>query len=80
MAKRDLGDRLFWLANEAEIKGAKTTDIYFLNTKQVLVKHHIDSEVVMEVFVRELPENATWGVRAEQWARQLGRARAATAK
>jgi nicotinate phosphoribosyltransferase len=62
MAKRDLDDRLFWLANEAEIKGAKTTDIYFLNTKEVLTKHHIDSEVVMEVFARDLPGNATWGV------------------
>jgi nicotinate phosphoribosyltransferase len=62
MPKRDLRDRLFWLANEREIKGAKTTDIYFLNTKEVLKKHHIDSEVVMEVFVRELPENAAWGV------------------
>jgi nicotinate phosphoribosyltransferase len=62
MPKRDLRDRLFWLANEREIKSAKTTDIYFLNTKEVLGKHHIDSEVVMEVFVRELPENAAWGV------------------
>ncbi len=62
MAKRDLADRLFWLANESEIKSAKTTDIYFLNTKEVLTKHHIDSEVVMEVFARDLPENATWGV------------------
>jgi len=62
MAKRDLGDRLFWLANEEEIKGAKTTDIYFLNTKEVLTKHHIDSEVTMEVFARDLPENSTWGV------------------
>jgi len=62
MAKRDLRDRLFWLANEGEIKGAKTTDIYFLNTKEVLTKNHIDSEVVMEVFARELPENSMWGV------------------
>ncbi len=62
MAKRDLSDRLFWLANEGEIKRAKTTDIYFLNTKEVLTKHHINSEVVMEVFARDLPENATWGV------------------
>ena len=62
MARRDLRDRLFWLANEREIKGAKTTDIYFLNTKEVLAKNHIDSEVVMEVFARELPENSRWGV------------------
>jgi len=62
MAKRDLRDRLFWLAKEREIKGAKTTDIYFLNTKEVLAKNHIDSEVVMEVYARELPENVMWGV------------------
>jgi len=62
MAKRDLRDRLFWLANEREIKSAKTTDIYFLNTKEVLTKHNIDSEVVMEVYARDLPENARWGV------------------
>jgi len=62
MAKRDLDDRLFWLANEREIKDAKTTDIYFLNTKEVLTKHHIDSEVTMEVYARDLPENSTWGV------------------
>ncbi len=62
MAKRDLRDRLFWLANETEIKSAKTTDIYFLNTKEVLTKHNIDSEVVMEVYARDLPENALWGV------------------
>jgi nicotinate phosphoribosyltransferase len=62
MAKRDLRDRLFWLANEREIKEAKTTDIYFLNTKEILTKNHIDSEVVMEIYARDLPENATWGV------------------
>ena len=62
MGKRDLRDRLFWLANEREIKDAKTTDIYFLNTKEVLTKHHIDSEVTMEVFARDLPDGATWGV------------------
>jgi nicotinate phosphoribosyltransferase len=62
MPKRDLQDRLFWLANEKEIKEAKTTDIYFLNTKEVLSRNHIDSEVVMELFARDLPENGTWGV------------------
>jgi len=62
MAKGDLPDRIFWLANDREIKEAKTTDVYFLNTKEVLAKHHIDSEVVMEVFVRELPYPGIWGV------------------
>jgi nicotinate phosphoribosyltransferase len=60
--KQDLPDRLFWLANEREIKDAKTTDIYFLNTKEVLTKNHLDAEVVMEVFARDLPESGTWGV------------------
>ena len=62
MARGDLPDRRFWLANEGEIKDAKTTDIYFLNTKEVLAKHHLDSQVVMEVFARDLPESGTWGV------------------
>lgn len=62
MAKRDLSDRLFWLANEGEIKNAKTTDIYFLNTKEILTKHHIDSEVVMEIYARDLPDGGMWGV------------------
>ncbi len=62
MAHHDLKDRLFWLATESEIKSSKTTDIYFLNTKNVLDKEHIDSEVAMEVFARELPYPDIWGV------------------
>jgi nicotinate phosphoribosyltransferase len=62
MTQRDLPDRLFWMAREDEIKSAKTTDVYFLNTKDVLTKNHIDSKVVMEVFVRDLPYSSIWGV------------------
>ncbi len=62
MTHRDLSDRLFWMAREDEIKSAKTTDIYFLNTKEVLTKNEIDSEVVMEVYVRDLPYTGIWGV------------------
>jgi nicotinate phosphoribosyltransferase len=62
MAHRDLSDRLFWMAREDEIKNAKTTDVYFLNTKEVLTKNHIDSEVVMEVYARDLPYTGIWGV------------------
>lgn len=63
MSRRDLHDRLFWMAHEDEIKAAKTTDVYFLNTKEVLTKNHIDSEVVMEVYVRDLlPYQGIWGV------------------
>jgi nicotinate phosphoribosyltransferase len=62
MASRDLEDRLFWLATEPEIKSSKTTDIYFMNTKKVLDREQINTEVVMEVFVRELPYPDIWGV------------------
>ena len=62
MKQRDLADRLFWMADQDEIKSAKTTDVYFLNTKEVLAKNHIDSEVVMEVFARDLPYPGIWGV------------------
>ena len=62
MKQRDLADRLFWMADEDEIKSARTTDIYFLNTKEVLAKNNIDSEVVMEVFARDLPYPGIWGV------------------
>lgn len=62
MPTRDLHDRLFWMAREDEIKTAKTTDVYFLNTKEILTKAHIDSEVVMEVYVRDLPYPGIWGV------------------
>jgi nicotinate phosphoribosyltransferase len=62
MSNRDLPDRIFWMAREDEIKSAKTTDIYFVNTKEVLTKNHIDSRVVMEVYVRDLPYSGIWGV------------------
>jgi nicotinate phosphoribosyltransferase len=62
MTRSDLPDRLFWMAREDEIKAAKTTDVYFLNTKDVLAKNHIDSKVVMEVYVRDLPYAGIWGV------------------
>jgi nicotinate phosphoribosyltransferase len=62
MTGHDLRDRLFWLATESEIKSSKTTDIYFLNTKRVLEKFHVDSEVVMEVYVRDVPYPQIWGM------------------
>jgi len=62
MKRRDLPDRLFWTADEDEIRSAKTTDAYFLNTKEVLARNHVDSEVVMEVFARDIPYPGIWGV------------------
>ncbi|MDA4129011.1 MAG: nicotinate phosphoribosyltransferase [Thaumarchaeota archaeon] len=62
MAHFDLPDREFWLAKESEIKSGKTTDKYFVNTKEVLRKNKIHSEVVMEVYARDLPYPQNWGV------------------
>lgn len=58
----DLDDRMFWLASEDEIKRGKTTDEYFLHTKEVLRKNLADSRVVMEVYAREVPYPQNWGV------------------
>ncbi len=57
-----MDDRLFWLANEKEIRNAETTDSYFLQTKQVLKRNHVDSRVVMEVYARDVPYAQNWGV------------------
>ncbi len=62
MRHYDLEDRLFWLAREGEIKSGKTTDTYFLQTKEVLEKNGIDSRVVMEVYARDLPYPQNWGL------------------
>ena len=62
MSRTDLDDRLLWLASEKEIRNAETTDSYFLQTKRVLRKNHIDSRVVMEVYARGVPYPDNWGV------------------
>jgi nicotinate phosphoribosyltransferase len=58
----DLGDRIFWLASEKEIKEAQTTDVYFLYTKRLLEAKGLKARVVMEVYVRKLPYEGNWGV------------------
>ncbi|MBI4258523.1 MAG: nicotinate phosphoribosyltransferase, partial [Thaumarchaeota archaeon] len=58
----ELKDRLFWLANETEIKQAQTTDIYFVHTAQVLAKEGYDPYVVMEIYARSVPYQEPWGV------------------
>ena len=62
MPRPDLDDRLFWLADEKEIRRAQTTDAYFLHTKKVLQKNNINSRVVMEVFARDVPYPGNWGL------------------
>lgn len=58
----DLDDRMFWLASEDEIRRGKTTDEYFLHTKEVLRKNLVDTRVVMEVYARDVPYPQNWGV------------------
>jgi nicotinate phosphoribosyltransferase len=62
MGSFDLDDRRFWLANEDEIREGKTTDEYFLHTKEVLRKNLVDAKVVMEVYARDVPYPQNWGV------------------
>jgi nicotinate phosphoribosyltransferase len=62
MPRTDLEDRLFWLATEKEIRKAETTDAYFLHTKKVLQRNHIDTRVVMEVYARDVPYGDNWGI------------------
>ena len=55
--------RLFHYANDEEIKNGKTTDIYFIRTKQILKAKKMEKiKVVAEVTVGSLPEGWPWGV------------------
>jgi len=55
--------RLFHYANDEEIKRGKTTDIYFLRTRQILKAKNMDKiPVVAEVTAGSLPEEWPWGI------------------
>ncbi len=55
--------RLFFYADDSEIKQGKTTDIYFVRTKRILEEKGMDKvKVVAEVTPGGLPENWQWGV------------------
>lgn len=54
---------LFHCADEQEIKEGKTTDIYFLRTKQILEAKKMENiQFVAEVTTGGLPEDWPWGV------------------
>jgi nicotinate phosphoribosyltransferase len=57
-----LRDRRFWLASEEEIYNARTTDIYFRNAAEVLLRKGVNPRVVFELYVRRLPYPGSWGV------------------
>lgn len=55
--------RLFQVATDEEIKQGKTTDIYFVRTKQVLEAKGLEKTcVVAEVTSGSLPENWRWSI------------------
>lgn len=60
MNMNDLKDRTFWISKEDEIKQGKTTDVYFLYTRDILNKVNKNERVVIEVFARSVEGN--WGV------------------
>ena len=55
--------RLFHVASDQEIKHGKTTDIYFVRTKQVLEAKGLGkTPVTAEVTSGSLPDNWPWGI------------------
>jgi len=55
--------RLFHYADDDDIKNGRTTDVYFVRTKEILHAKKMDkTRVVAEVTVGGLPEGWPWGV------------------
>jgi len=55
--------RLFHYADDDDIKQGKTTDIYFVRTKEILEAKKKDTiHVIAEVTVSDLPEGWPWGI------------------
>src|SRR5256712_9530933 len=55
--------RKFQVATEEEIKNARTTDVYFLRTKEILEKEGLaDLKVTAEITTGSLPQDWSWGI------------------
>jgi nicotinate phosphoribosyltransferase len=55
--------RVFHIASEEEIKSGKTTDIYFVRTKEILEKKGLANiKVIAEVTTSGLPKNWPWAI------------------
>jgi len=55
--------RLFYYADDKEIRSGETTDIYFVRTKKILKKKKLDrTSVTAEVTSGSLPNSWPWGV------------------
>ena len=53
-------DRIFWISKEDEIKQGKTTDVYFVYTRDILKSMNKNPRVIIEVFARSVEDD--WGV------------------
>jgi len=53
---------MFFVANFEDIKKGKITDVYFVNTMEILKKKGIDKRVKAEFIVKRLPEGIPWAV------------------
>ncbi len=56
--------RDFYIAHEDEIKAGKTTDVYFIRTRKILVEKGIHRKVFADVTTTSLPHGWKWGVLA----------------
>lgn len=54
----------FHIAHEDEIKAGKTTDVYFIRTKKILMAKGIHKKVFADVSTTSLPKGWKWGVLA----------------
>src|SRR5579862_5496274 len=61
--KHDLGDRLFWIPKEEEIKNGVTTDRYFEYAEQTLAYADLNPKVTMEFYTRSNPfADTNWAI------------------
>jgi len=56
--------RGFYIAHEEDIKAGKTTDVYFIRTRKILVEKGIHKRVFADVTTTSLPNGWKWGVLA----------------
>ncbi|ASJ05229.1 nicotinate phosphoribosyltransferase [Thermococcus barossii] len=56
--------RDFYIAHEDDIKAGKTTDVYFIRTRKILVEKGIHRKVLADVTTTGLPKGWKWGVLA----------------
>ena len=54
----------FYIAHEDDIKAGRTTDVYFIRTKKILVEKGIHRRVFADVTTTSFPKDWKWGVLA----------------